>query len=707
MSTTFARLHPRLQQAIVARLGWTSLRPVQELAGDVILGGQHAIVLAPTAGGKTEAALFPVISSLLERQPAGVGALYVAPIKALLNNQAERLGTYTEMVGLRRTVWHGDTPQRVKRAFLREPTDLLMTTPESLEVMLVSPRVPVARLFEDLQFVVVDEIHALAGTDRGAHLMSVLERLCRYSRYDPQRVGLSATVGNPKEILDWLRGSSQRTGSVVDPPHVAGRRELLVICRSSLDDLAIDASRLARGGKSLFFCQSRAVTEAAAERMRRTGIEVFVHHSSVSAGERHEAEERFHHGSDACIVCTSTLELGIDVGDLDRVLQANAPSTVSSFLQRMGRTGRRTGQASNTTFLCEEPYAVLQAVALVELARSGWVEDVRVPNRCWPVLVHQTFVMVVAAGAMAAATCWERLSKVPDFSGVTADEYEALIEHLVATDYLYRADGLLSLGEVAERVFGRKNFMELYAVFSSPVLFRVVTATGHELGSLEQAFVDRLVDENAAFLLGGRAWSVDQIRHKDRVVKVSEAPRGKRPSWGGFVPQLHGRELCQRMRRILGGDQPFPYLHNSAVEALDGLREALGELAASDDPALEAESGRAAWWTFAGGRINHTLRYGLEVLRGWEIVADNLMLRIEGDTVSETAVLGAITEMSAPGFWDRADVWEAVLEKLPAYRLSKFQRALPEKLARELVGAWLLDVPGTTALLGGGSGMTT
>ena len=175
--SVFAKFAPRLQEAIVARLGWTTLRPVQELSGEAILSGMNAVVLAPTAGGKTEASIFPTLSGLVSDPPRSVGALYIAPIKALLNNQSHRLDQYTEMVGIRRFVWHGDTTDGERKKFLKEPAELLMTTPESLEVMLVSERVDAEKLFNDLRVVIIDEVHAIAGSDRGAHLMSVLERI--------------------------------------------------------------------------------------------------------------------------------------------------------------------------------------------------------------------------------------------------------------------------------------------------------------------------------------------------------------------------------------------------------------------------------------------------------------------------------------------------------------------------------------------------
>lgn len=698
--TTFARFPPRLQEAIVSRLGWTSLRPVQELAGEALLDGKNAVVLAPTAGGKTEAAMFPALANLLVRQPEGIGVLYVAPIKALLNNQEERLGTYAEMVGLRRFVWHGDVSDHQKRRFVREPAELLLTTPESLEVMLVSSRSPVPKLFADLRMIVIDEVHALAGTDRGAHLMSVVERLVTVTENDVQRVGLSATVGNPPAILRWLGGTSRREGVVVDPPKARSPRALRVELLGDVSSLAAEAARLGGGKKSLFFCQSRALTEAVADRMRGRGTDVFVHHSSVALPERRAAEERFHHGADACIVCTSTLELGIDVGDLDLVLQANSPSTVSSFLQRMGRTGRRPATTANMTFLCDDPDAALQALALIELAREGWVEPVPEQVRCWPVLVHQLLALTLQWGAISPERCWEQLARVPDFSGVERGELDAVVEHMKREDFLFESGGLLSMGQRAERVFGRRNFLELYAVFSSPVLFRVETSAGRELGSLEQAFVDRLVEQMSSFLLAGRAWAVDRVNHEDRVVIVRDAPAGTKPSWGGYLPSMLGLEVCQKVRAFLTDTAALPYAAESVAAHLEARRLDLGDLLRRSGRALQVEPGAARWWTFAGGRINHTLKYGLEIREGWKVVADNFMLRVEGDGLGHETLGAAIGSMTEPGFWTEPAFRRALLGRLPNYRLSKFQDCLPERFALENIERHLLDVDGAVGWLG-------
>jgi ATP-dependent Lhr-like helicase len=701
---TFARFAPRLQQAIVARLGWTSLRPVQEQAGQALLDGQNAIILAPTAGGKTEASMFPTLSTLMEDQPRGVGALYIAPIKALLNNQADRLGLYTEMVGLRRFVWHGDTPDHPRRQFLKDPAELLMTTPESLEVMLVSPRVDVGRIFGDLRIVVIDEVHALAGTDRGAHLMSVLERIAVHSRHDIQRVGLSATVGNPDAILSWIQGTSQRAGCVVDPPKEPGRRQLLVVHRPDLALLSRDAARLARGQKSLFFCQSRSTTESVAENMRRVGTTVFVHHSAVSREERQIAEERFHRGTDACIVCTSTLELGIDVGDLDRVLQAEAPDTVSSFLQRMGRTGRRAGQAANMAFLCETTEGVLQAIALIELAKSGWVESIQVNERCWPVLIHQLLALALAGDGVAPDAVWAHLSRVKDFQGVTRPEFDRLIAAMLHDQALVLASGQLVLGPKAERRFGRKNFMELFSVFSTPQSYTVQTVGAQPLGTLNQEFVDRLVDGVSSFLLGGHAWAVVQVRHDDRRIVVEPAPRGREPTWGGYLPQFLGFDVCQKTLAVLLSDERYPWLDDAAWEVLENHRALMREAVDTPHGGLEFDDGEVRWWTFAGGRINATLRYALTAVSGdWKVTTDNFLIRIRAEHLDERTFRRALATLHTPDFWQNEHLWTEVAAALPSYRFSKFQPLMPAWVAREMVAYQLLDVEGAAGWLGGGS----
>ena len=698
--STFSRFPPRLQEAIVSRLGWTSLRPVQEEAGAAILDGKNAVVLAPTAGGKTEASMFPLLAQLMERPHRALGAIYIAPIKALLNNQAQRLGMYCEMVGLDRFLWHGDVTASERKRFLKEPCELLMTTPESLEVMLLSGKVPHAKLFSQLQAVVIDEVHALAGSDRGAHLMSVLERLAAVSEHDVCRVGLSATVGNPDDILTWLKGSSQRDGVVVDPPKKPSGKDLSIRYMGSVEELALDACEMAQGQKSLFFCQSRAVTESVADKLRGREIDVFVHHSSVALEERQAAEARFHHGRNAMIACTSTLELGIDVGDLDRVLQADAPSTVSSFLQRLGRTGRRDDARANTVFFCLSTESVLQAAAIIELAKEHWVESVPVNTRCWPVMVHQTLALCLEYGGISDEKVWAALSKVPDFSGISRAEFQEMIAHMVKEDFLFSSGGLLAMGDRGERVFGRRNFMEMYAVFSTPQLFRVVTETDRDIGSLEQSFVDNLVADMSCFLLGGRAWLVKTINYQDKKIRVVAAPAGRKPNWGGYVPQFLGYHLCRKMAEILSGGEPLPYLTGKARQVLESQRDEMGRLLRNDGFSVESFGSEEVLWTYAGGAVNQTIKQALTIKYDWKVASDNFRLRIHRkDGADQPTIFEALQLLAQPDFWIDDDFQRRLLLAMPEYRLSKFQTALPPHRSLEVVKSYLLDIPLTLEYL--------
>jgi ATP-dependent Lhr-like helicase len=315
------------------------------------------------------------------------------------------------------------------------------------------------------------------------------------------------------------------------------------------------------------------------------------------------------------------------------------------------------------------------------------------------VLVHQLLALTLQHGGLSPQECWQILSVIPDFAGISRAEFDGLIAHLVRTEYLYFGDGRISMGSQAERTFGRRNFMEIYAVFESPALYRVQTASQGPIGALEQTFVDRLVEEESAFLLGGRAWSVESIDHGERTIVARPAPSGRQPSWGGWVPQLLGFALCREIAALLAAEAPIPCADAPATGQIAIWRTARGPLLRCREPWLAVEAGRVVWWTFAGGRINHTLKYGLLVLTDWQVVCDNFALRVEGESASLGALSEAVRTLRAPGFWEQETVWERILEKLPNYRLSKFQRALPTACAQEMVANSLLDVPGTRAYL--------
>lgn len=698
-TSAFSRFDPLLQEKIVANLGWTALRPVQDLAAHAILDGHNCVVLAPTAGGKTEAAFFPVLSGCLRNQEAGLRALYICPTRALINNQEERLSRYADMVGLGAFKWHGDVTSARRQAYLREPCELVLTTPESLEVMLDSGKVPTAALFQHLRYVVIDEIHALAASDRGAHLLCTLERIRRYAKADFQRIGLSATVGNPEEILRWVQGSSSNPGVLVDPPKVPGMKDIGIVSAQEPGEVEALALAALKSCKSLLFCESRRLAERIAGTLRKTGEPVWVHHSSLSREEREEAEARFTHGSEACIVCTSTMELGIDVGDLDKVLQVNAPSTVSSFLQRLGRTGRRSGTVANTTFFIEKDDAFLQAIAIVELARTHWVESISPLSRAWHILLHQIMALCLERGGIDRDEPERILGKAACFSGMDHDDWRGFISFLIEHDFLHDDGGMLSMGLAAEKVFGRRNFMELYSVFSSPVEFEVASLSGDVIGTVEWDFLEKLLETNGAFYLSAQAWAIERVEWKKKLVIVSKAPAGKVPLWGGLSPRFIGYELSRKKRDILTDSAVPSYLSAEAAAWLAALRADKGEFLAGSFAPIEHDERGIAWHTWAGGRVNNTIRFALKAELGVEVQATNELVRIPDGTVPWLDFTQLIDTMRSPTFWRDGPRMDRIQVMLPEWRLSKFQGYLPVGNRRELVAMTILDVPGTLRFL--------
>lgn len=682
------RLHPHLRHAIVHDLGWRSLRPVQADTIDAVLDGANAVVLAPTAGGKTEASMFPVLSRILSEDLSPVAALYVCPIRALLNNQEDRIGGYAKMVGLEAFKWHGDVSDSRKARFRRQPGHLLLTTPESLEVMLISEKTDAKALFAGLSMVVIDEVHAFAGDDRGAHLMSLLERISRFCGRDLQRIGLSATVGNPEKIGEWLQGSSQRPFRLVDPPRPPPTRDLRIDLCDDIEGAARGIGHLARGKKSLVFVESRARAERVAQAMGGAGVDVFIHHSAVSRSDRALAEERFTTGQNTAIVATSTMELGIDVGDLDQVFQVDAPGSVASFLQRTGRTGRREGTRSNCTFFCLTPESMLQAVALLRLASRGWVEPVRPPARAMHVLAHQILAIVLQEGGVSRHRLSPWLHDAWPFAGIEEGELQGLIATMLEREILYEGDGLLSLGEKGEKLYGKRNFFELYAVFTAPPVLRVLRGN-EEVGLVQSLFV-MMHDEKdgpLCFRLSGRAWQVTQIDWAKGVLRVVAAERGRVPSWLGLPGSL-STELCAEMRAALL--EPGPegaWLTTVAARELEGLRESYA--AVLDGDPLEGAGDGVTWHTFAGGAVNRLLAAGLKQVTGHRWIAGNLSLKAKD--VGMAAARAGVRSL-------RELDWEAVAraaaKEFARGPISKFQPCLPQEAEEALLVERLVDVEG-------------
>jgi len=631
----FDRLHGALQYHIVNSMGWTGLRSTQADAVDPILSGKHCLILAPTAGGKTEAATIPVLSRMATEEWPGPSVLYVCPIKALLNNLESRLSRYAGFVGRTVQVWHGDVGQGAKTRAKRMPPDILLTTPESLEGMLISTKVDRASWFGNVRVVIVDELHAFAGDDRGWHLRAVIKRIEAYARQPIQRIGLSATVGNPGELLDWFAGSGER--QIVGSSSVTTDADVTIDHVGSMANAATVISRLHRGAKRLVFCDSRSKVEELAVSLRAMNTRTFVSHSSLSASERKLAETAFAEERDCVIVATSTLELGIDVGDLDYVIQIDAPSTVSSFLQRMGRTGRRSGSRRSFLFLTTTDEAFLLACAITTLWREKFVEHIKPPPLPWHMVAQQMMALVLERpGLPAHEVVGVAKAQFPELDPATV---ATVFDFMVGKGILFISSGLASMGPEGEKLFGRGHFLDLLSAFASPM----VLAARHgatELGYVDPMAVQQQKDGPTVLLLGGRSWKVTSVDWSKRTVAVEPTDDKGKSRWLGTSRWL-GFEVCQAMRRVLlhEGDAELGLSKRGTVQ-LDEVRELITAPERQGSLLLEhLPSGRLRWWTFAGGAVNSALALRL---------GDVSSTRVDDLWVETGASISVPTLMSRP-----------------------------------------------------------
>jgi ATP-dependent helicase Lhr and Lhr-like helicase len=548
--------------------------------------------------------VLPLLSRMLSEDWRGLSVLYVCPLRALLNDLHQRLGRYGQLVGRRVGRWHGDVGQSERDRLLAEPPDILLTTPESLEAMLVSPRVPHERWFADVRAVVVDEVHAFAGDDRGWHLLAVLERITRIARREVQRIALSATLGNPASLLAWFTATCRGPARVVNPPAQSRPAEVTLDHVGSLANAALVVSRLHRGQKRLVFVDSRARAEQLAVALRGHDVTTFVSHGSLGAGERRAAEQAFAENRDCVIVATSTLELGIDVGDLDRVIQIDAPPTVTAFLQRLGRTGRRLDTTRHALVLATGDDALLRAAAVLLRWGEGYVEPIVPPPAPLHLVAQQLLALCLQERGVGRKLWAEWLGEPFALGPEAASAVAAITDHLVASGFLVDDSGILGVGGEAEAVLGRRHFMELLSAFTSPPVFSVRHGRA-EIGLVpDETLMARPAGHGgggaAVLVLAGRSWAILHIDWGRRVVQVEPTDVPGVARWSGSAQPL-GAAITRGVREVLVGSDPAGVtLSRRAGERLAQLRAEHPWVVADTTSLVIDVRGRVRWWTFAG-----------------------------------------------------------------------------------------------------------
>jgi ATP-dependent Lhr-like helicase len=671
----FEQLHPALQHHVVNSLGWPRLRPLQEQAIEPLLEGEDAILLAPTAGGKTEAAFFPVLSRMLVEDWRGLSVIYVCPIKALLNNLLPRLQYLAGLLGRRVELWHGDVGESARNRIRKDPPDVLLTTPESVEAILVSAKSIPREFFRGVRTAVIDEVHAFAGDDRGWHLLGVLSRVEEITGAPIQRIGLSATVGNPDELLTWLSPDG-RTGQVLNPPAEVATEETEVVLDfvGSIENAALVISQLHRGCKRLVFCDSRARVEALAVYLREHNVTTFVSHSSLGLQERRDAEQAFSEGRDCVIVATSTLELGIDVGDLDFVIQIDSPPTIAGFLQRLGRTGRRKGSTRNCLFLATKSDALIRAAALIRLWRSGFIEPVDPPPLPLHILSQQIMGLALQERGVTRESWLKPTELFRSKALLTRADGEQIIDAMLKRDLLVEDAGVLWFGKTGEARFGRRHFMDLMAVFATEPLLSV------RHGRLEVGQIHPLSitsgSAGAPISLGGRSWAILEVDWPRKRVAVQPTQGRGKVLWLGDAAPL-GIEQCMTYRDVLVDDQCDPEWTARAKRQITTLREEFCFLRRDLTTLQISATQEQTWWTFGGLLANVQLSAWLKRTFGVDSEPDNYRIRLA--TPQEPGALAAAMQESKEA---------GGLQFMPDEEFSsrlKFDECLPEPLKlREL-----------------------
>lgn len=735
----FYRYAPYLQDYIYQN-GWASLRGVQLAAARILFGTDHNLLLTSgTASGKTEAAFFPILSLLDEMPSQSVAVLYIAPLKSLINDQFFRMQQVLELSGLPLTHWHGDVAASHKAKLLKNPAGILQITPESLESMLMKRSNDMVRLFFDLRYVVIDEIHILMGTDRGNQILCLLSRLARLIGHHPIRVGLSATVGEIDIAGAWLgAGSGRQTDAPVvtearssfrlamehffiqaENPETAADRDAAFPEKDEADfgaesagadgsapgETAVLPSPIDPGyeymydcvkdKKCLVFSNSREETEYITATLRqiaesRGEPDIFlIHHGNLSAPIREEAEKRMKEEEGRLVTCaTVTMELGIDIGRLERVVQADAPYTVSGFLQRLGRSGRRGAPPEMIMVFREEnpapdtplpqliPWSLVRAIAIVQLyLEERFIEPPSVKKMPLSLMFHQTLSVLAGTGELQTKELAERILAMPPFANVDREIYRELLLSMLKNDFLEMTEEkTLIVGLKGERLVNNYRF---YAVFKDQDVEFSVRCESDEIGTITSPppVGDR-------FALAGRVWEVTELDVARKLVYV-KGVRGKMEiSWPGDYGEIHTR-ILQRMRKVLCEDTVYPYLRPQAAQRLLLARKVFRNAGANRRSLIPMGGMTFCMFPWLGTRSFRTLRKYLKKnaarLGISQIEYEGCCyMTMKMDDADDAAMLSALCRMVKEEGIDRLSLVEGA--EMPVFE--KFDPYIPGKLLR-------------------------
>ncbi|WP_197414110.1 DEAD/DEAH box helicase [Terracidiphilus gabretensis] len=735
-TASFGLLDERIRQWIWSQ-GWKSLRSVQEQAIPLLLDGTSDVILAAaTSAGKTEAAFFPLLTRLLQNESRSGFILSISPLKALINDQTQRLTSICDPLDVPVLGWHGDISASKKQRFLKEMKGVMIITPESLEALFVNRGTLMPAFASAVQCVVIDELHSFIGSERGKQVQSLLHRLELAGQKRIPRAGLSATLGDKSLAAEFLRIDKGKVVKTIDAASEGYELKLLVkgyvdewsvpdkrqIEDSNIrDDIAEDeieettsegASKFAiadylyqhlHGTNNLIFPNSRSSVEFYADQLRRRcereGVpnEFWPHHGSLSRELREESEAALKSGQAAATaVCTTTLELGIDIGNIRSVAQIGSPPSVASLRQRLGRSGRRANEPAilrcfaierklspKSTFSDRIREGLVQTISIVRLLLAQWLEPPRTEALHASTLVQQLLSVIAEKGGATAVDLWQTLVRSSVFGQIQAADFSDLLRELGARDLISQeSSGVLLLGVLGEKLI---NQYEFYSAFNSGEEFRVV-AEGHNLGSLP---ILRPLVPAQRIIFAGRRWKVQSIDPDSKVIYVVNDRGGKPPAFDGIAGAVHGH-IREEMKRVLSETSTIPFLDTKAGSLLEEARDWYKASSLAQKPYFsDGASTLLLGWR---GDLTHDALSLLLTARGLQATNEGVAIRVSStDNQRLIAVLRAIGEGSPPSIDDlKIEPDHAIREK--------WDWALPEGLRLRSFVSAELDLKGAHEL---------
>lgn len=704
----FSLLHPAVQRWVRDQ-GWAKLREVQEKA---ILhlsnSNRDLLISATTAAGKTEAAFLPLLGKTAARHETGVSILYVAPLKALINDQFMRLGTLCEKLETSVVRWHGDAPQGPKTAVLKKPSGIVLITPESIEAMLVRRPASAEAMFGNLDAIIVDELHAFLQGPRGLHLSSLLHRLELLNDRRPQRVGLSATIGDFDYAAKWLSSTAETKAGIlavegkgpsiklqirgyIDPPKGDGDEANLgeENPEDALSQIADHAFSVLRGDNNLMFAGSRRNVEALADKLRQRSEreklpnEFFPHHGSLSRDLREELETRLKDNRlPTTAIATTTLELGIDIGSVRSVAQYGPPRSLSSLKQRLGRSGRREGASAIFRNYVRERYltddsdpldtlrlSTIQAVAAIRLLLDRFVEPPELDASLFSVAVHQVLSFIAGSGGAKATSLYRGLCCPGPFAQILPSDFATLLKGLAGGEepLLEQApDGTIMLGSMGERITASRDF---YANFQSNEEWRV-SNQGRTLGTIP---LINAFGVGSIIGFAGRRWRVTAVDDRAKVVEVVAHPAGRIPKFDRISGEPVHDRLVKEMLRVFAADDVPEYLDATATRCLLEGRTAFRQMGLGSNAFLQGDKDVHVL-TWRGSTINSVLSV-LLTSTGIACEAFDVGVTVTGASLDDTRdVLASIGE--CPPIAELAGFVENLV-------VDKFDEFVPSELLRQ------------------------